>query len=241
MKAVAIVMLAALCAPCASHARADEAELAPYVAEYDVKYGSISVGSSRMELRRTAVPGQWQMESRSSASGLARLIAGGTLIQRSIFQLDADGMRPLSYRFDDGMKRSEKDVTLDFDWTAGRVKGVAEGKPVDIASEPGLQDAASMQAFVLLRLDGGTEPGIVSMIEKDKIKYYRYTFLRRERLKTALGVLDTIVYRSSRDGKTGETLLWYAPALGNVSVQAEQREDGKRKFQTYIRAYRPGS
>lgn len=241
MKAVAIVVLAALCAPSAAPARAEAAQLAPYVAQYDVKYGSISVGSSRMELRRTAVPGQWQMESRSSASGLARLIAGGTLIQRSTFELDADGMRPLSYRFDDGMKRSEKDVTLDFDWAAGRVKGVSEGKPVDIASEPGLQDAASMQAFVLLRLNGGAEPGIVSMIEKDKIKYYRYTFVRRERLRTALGELDTIVYRSSRDGKTGETLLWYAPALGNVSVQAEQREDGKRKFQTYIRAYRPGS
>jgi hypothetical protein len=241
MKAVAIVMLAALIAQGAALARADEAQLAPYVAAYDVKYGSISVGSSRMELSRTAVPGQWQMESRSSASGLARLIAGGTLIQRSVFQLDADGMRPLSYRFDDGMKRSNKDVTLDFDWAAGRVKGVSEGKPVDIASESGLQDAASMQAFVMLRLYDGREPGIVSMIEKDKIKYYRYTFLRRERLKTALGVLDTIVYRSSRDGKTGETLLWYAPALGNVSVQAVQSEDGKRKFQTYIRAYRPGS
>ena len=241
MKAVAIVMLAALVALVASHARADEPQLAPYVADYDVKYGSISVGSSRMELRRTATPGQWQMESRSTASGLARLIAGGTLVQRSTFQLEADGMRPLSYRFDDGMKRSEKDVTLDFDWAAGRVKGVSEGAPVDIASEAGLQDAASMQAFVLLRLNGGAEPGIIPMIEKNKIKYYRYTFLRRERLKTALGQLDTIVYRSARDGKPGETLLWYAPALGNVSVQAEQREDGRRKFQTYIKAYRPGS
>jgi hypothetical protein len=241
MKVVAIVMLAALVAPCGLQARADEPRLAPYVAQYDVKYGSISVGSSRMELSRTALPGQWQMESRSTASGLARLIAGGTLVQHSTFRLDADGMQPLSYRFDDGMKRSEKDVALDFDWAAGRVKGLSEGEPVDIASEAGLQDAASMQVFVMLRLNAGAEPGIIPMIEKNKVKYYRYTFLRRERLKTALGVLDTIVYRSSRDGKTGETLLWYAPTLGNVSVQAEQREDGRRKFQTYIKAYRPGS
>ena len=240
MKAVAILMLAALVAQVAPPARAADARLAPYVAEYEVKYGSLSVGSSRMELRRVAAPGQWQMESRTTASGLARLIAGGTLVQRSVFELEGDGMRPLSYRFDDGMKRSEKDVALDFDWAAGRVKGVSESEPVSIASESGLQDAASMQAFVLLRLNGGTEPGIIAMIEKNKIKYYRYTYLRRERLKTALGVLDTIVYRSSRDGKPGETLLWYAPALGNVSVQAEQREDGKRKFQTYIKAWRPG-
>lgn len=241
MKIVGRVMLAAVVALCAQLACADGPQFAPYIAEYDVKYGSLSVGTSRTELRRATLPGEWLIESRTTASGLARLIAGGTLVQRSTFQVDDGAMRPLSYRFDDGMKRSEKDVTLDFDWAAGRVKGVSEGKPVDLASETGLQDAASMQAFVLLRLSGGEEPGIVPMIEKNKIKYYRYTLLRRERLKTALGVFDTLVYRSARDGKARETLLWYAPALGYVSVQAEQREDGKRLFQTYIKGYRPGA
>ena len=134
MKAVATVLLGALVALSALHARADEPQLAPYVADYDVKYGSMSVGSSRMELRRTGVPGQWQLQSRTTASGLARLFTSGTLVQHSTFQLEQGGMRPLSYRFDDGMKRSAKDVALDFDWDAGRVKGVAEGEPVDIAS-----------------------------------------------------------------------------------------------------------
>ena len=65
MKAVATVLLGALVALSALHARADEPQLAPYVADYDVKYGSMSVGSSRMELRRTGVPGQWQLQSRT--------------------------------------------------------------------------------------------------------------------------------------------------------------------------------
>ena len=241
MRIVAIVALAAIAAVNAHSTLAEEPRLAPFIADYDVKYGSMSVGTSRTELRRADTPGQWLIESRSNASGLARLIAGGTLVQRSTFQLEADGMRPLSYRFDDGMKWSEKDVSLDFDWASGRVKGVSESQPVDIAVEPGLQDAASMQAFVLLGLNSGIEPGLIAMIEKDRIKYYRYTFLRRERLKTALGDFDTLVYRSARDGKPRETLLWYAPALGNVTVQAEQREDGKRLLQTYIKRYRPGT
>ena len=121
------------------------------------------------------------------------------------------------------------------------MKGIAEGAAVDIAVETDLQDAASMQAFVLLRLNGGTEPGMVAMIEKDSVKYYHYTLLRRERLKTALGELDTLLYRSARDGSTREVLLWYAPALGNVTVQAEQRRNGKKLFQTYIKGYRPGT
>jgi len=241
MKVVVIVMLAAIAAVNAHSARAQEPWLAPFIADYDVKYGSMSVGTSRTELRRAAEPGQWLIESHTTASGLARLIAGGTLVQRSTFGLDAGDLRPLSYRFDDGTKRSGRDVSLDFDWDAGRVKGVAEGTAVDIAVEAGLQDAASMQAFVLLRLSGGAEPGMVAMIEKNHIKYYRYTLLRRERLKTALGELDTLLYRSARDDSAREVLLWYAPALGNVTVRAEQRRDGKKLFQTYIKGYRPGA
>ena len=241
MKIVAIVALAAIAAVNAYSALAEEPQLAPFIADYYVKYGSMSVGTSRTELRRADTPGQWLIESRSKASGLARLIAGGTLVQRSTFQLEADGMRPLSYRFDDGTKQSKHDISLDFDWGTGRVKGIAEGAAVDIAVETDLQDAASMQAFVLLRLNGGTEPGMVAMIEKDSVKYYHYTLLRRERLKTALGELDTLLYRSARDGSTREILLWYAPALGNVTVQAEQRRDGKKLFQTYIKGYRPGA
>jgi hypothetical protein len=241
MKVVAIVILAALVSVNAHSARAEAPQLSPFVAEYDVKYGSLSVGTSRTELRRAAEPGQWLIESRTTASGLAKLIAGGTLVQRSTFQLEAGGLRPMSYRFDDGTKQSERDVSLDFDWGAGRVKGVAEGTAVDIAVEAGLQDAASMQAFVSLRLGGGAEPGTIAMIEKERIKYYRYTLLRRERLTTALGVFDTLLYRSARDGSSRETLQWYAPALGNLNVRAEQRRDGKLLFQTYIKGYRPGA
>ncbi len=241
MKHGVILMLAAIAALNAFSAHAEDTALSPFIAEYDVKYGSFSVGSSRTELRRDSMPGQWLIESRTTASGLARLIAGGTLVQRSTFQLEAGDLRPYSYRFDDGTKRTDRDVSLDFDWMAQRVKGSSEGSPVDIEAEAGLQDAASMQAFVLLRLNGGLEPGVVAMIEKNRIKHYRYTLLRRERLKTALGELDTLVYRSARDGKSRETLIWYAPALGNVTVKAEQREDGKRLFQTYIKGYRPGA
>ena len=181
------------------------------------------------------------METQLRASGLGRLVADGDMLQHSSFQFDATGPRPLRYRFDDGTRSEERDVTLQFDWRAGRVTGISEREPVDVAIESGLQDAASSQAFVQWRLQGGSEPGVVAMIEKDKIKYYRYTLLRRERLKTGIGVLDTVVYRSARDGSPRENLFWYAPELGYVIVQAEQRRDGKRQFQTYISAYRPGS
>lgn len=240
MKAFAIVILTALALGNAVSARADEARLSPFVAEYEVKYGNMSVGTSRTELTRATAPDQWVIESRSHASGLAKLIYG-TLIFRSTFQLDGTNVRPFSYRSDDGTRGSARDVALEFDWQSGHVKGRAEGADVDVAVESGLQDAASLLASVQVQLQRGATPGSIAMIEKDRIKYYRYTLLRSERLTTALGVLDTVVYRSARVGSRRETLTWYAPALDYLPVQVEQRKDGKRLLQSYIRRYQPGA
>jgi len=239
MKLVALGLLALMSTLQAVATEVPEAALAPFVAEYDVRYGRMAVGSSRTELSRAALPGRWIIESRSTASGLARMIASGTLKQRSTFDFEADAVRPQSYLFDDGTDRTNRDVTLEFDWRGGSVRGTAEDEPVELPVTPGLQDAASMQALVLARLRAGIEPGPVSMIEKDKIKHYRYTFLRHETLKTAIGELETVVYRSARDGSDRETISWHAPKLGYVLVQAEQRSSGKRGFQTYIRKYQP--
>jgi hypothetical protein len=239
MRALGLGLLAAIVFGHAAPAHADDAGLEPFVAAYDVRYGSMSVGSSRTELRRAAL-GRWEIVSESQASGLARLVASGTLSQRSVFELEATDVRPMTYRFDDGTQRTGRDVSLDFDWRDARVRGTAENEAVDLPAPAGLQDAASIQALVMLRLRAGAEPGLVAMIEKDYVKQYRYTLLRRERLKTAIGTLDTVVYRSTREGSSRETLFWYAPALGFTMVQAEQRRDGKRAFQTYIRSYQSG-
>lgn len=224
---------------------ADAAETAvrlkPYVVDYKVRYGSLTVGTSRTELRRDAAENQWVMETRLTPNGLGRLVAGGGMLQHSQFQFEGGYLRPLSYRFDDGARSASRDVTLAFDWRAGRVKGVAETEPVDLAVEAGLQDSASAQAHVQYLLRRGVEPGRVAIIEKEKIKYYRYSLVRRERLETPIGPIETVLYRSAREGSSRENLFWYAPELDYVIVQAEQRRDGSRLFQTYISAYRPGS
>ncbi len=237
MKAVAIGLFALMTTLRPQSSPAAEPELAPFVAEYDVRYGRMGVGTSRTELSPASPPGRWTIETRSTATGFARVIASGTLRQRSLFEVVPDGLRPLSYLFDDGTERTSRDVTLEFDWREGQVRGTAEDEPVEVATVTGLQDAASMQALVLLRLRSGAGPGTISMIEKDRVKQYHYTLLRRETLKTAIGELETVVYRSAREGSDRETISWHAPKLGYALVQAEQRTGSKRGFQTYIRKF----
>jgi hypothetical protein len=219
---------------------AAEPALEPFTAHYNVRYKGMAVGTSRTELRRAPQPGRWVIETQSVATGLARLVASGTLVQRSDFELAGSSTRPWAYLLDDGTEDTDRDVTLAFAWRAGRVQGTAEDEPVDVATEPELQDAGSIQALVLARLRSGLEPDTIAMIETDNVKRYRYTLLRRERIRTAIGELDTVVYRSSREGSSRETIFWYAPSLGYAMVQAEQRRDGKRALQSSIRRFERG-
>jgi len=241
MKAMAVgwlaLALASALAP--APATAAEAAVAPFVAEYEVRYGRIPGGTSRTELSRAG--DKWVLETTINATGIARMVAPGTIRQRSEFTVEGGMPWPAHYLFDDGTKRTDRDIRLEFDWPAGRVRGTAEDEPVDVALIPGLQDAATMTVLATARLRAGQEPGAISMIEKDQVKHYRHTLLRHEKLETALGVLDTVVYRSTRDsGSSRETLTWHAPALGYAVVQAQQLVKGKLGFHTRIRSYQPG-
>ncbi len=113
----------------------------------------------------------WALESTSTASGFARVIAAARSGSARSSSSSPDGPRPRRYRFDDGTKRTEpRRRRSSSTGSAGRVRGTAEDAPVDVATVAGLQDAASMQALVLARLRAGREPGTIAMIEKDKVK-----------------------------------------------------------------------
>jgi hypothetical protein len=236
MKVVAVgwLVIAASLAPTATGAA--EAAVTPFTAEYDVRYGRIPGGTSRTSLAMSG--SRWVLETAATATGLARIVAPGTVRQRAEFEVDGVVPRPLRYLLDDGTKRTDRDVRLEFDWDAGRVRGIAEEVPVDVPMIEDLQDAATMQVLVTARLRAGAEPGTIAMIEKDQVKHYRYTLLRREKVATALGEFDTLVYRSTRDGSSRETITWHAPALGFGVVQAQQLVRGKLGFNTRIRSFR---
>lgn len=230
------LMLAAVLAAAPAVAGATDG-LRPFEATFAIDYGGLSVGSGRLTLRRDEAPGSWVFESHSEAKGLARLVIDSEVHQRSLLSVDAGGVRPLRYRLDDGTTGTTKDVSLDFHWEAGRVTGTAERRPVDVATVPGLQDALTLQLAAMHELAAGRRPARVPMIEKTEVKVYDYEFVRSERLHTAAGELDTVVYRSARAGGERYTLQWFAPALGWLSVRSEQHRGRRTLFTLRLRSY----
>lgn len=217
-----------------------QAELAPFVAAYEVKYANFEAGRSTLRLTPAQGTGQWRMESTADATGLARLVAGGTLTQVSTVEVRGERVQPLRFSFNDGMSRVDEDIDLTFDWRGRRVRGAAKGEPVDLELVADLQDMVSVQLRVMLALQAGNMPASLPLIDGNRIKTYRYTEVRRERLKTAAGEYDTVVYESTREGSDRVTRSWLAPELGYLTVQMEQERRGRRLLSMSLQRYQPG-
>ena len=196
----------------------------PHTARYAVRYRGIDAGISEIRLEALPSDGEarYRFTNRSTPQGLAALFLPGIITQRTTFTVANDGLRPQEYSLEDGGKSTARDVRLTFDWGRNRVTGVAENQSVDLPLASGMQDALTVGLQVRWLLQQGRAPQRLVMVEKATAKDYDYAFEGRERLQTALGPVDTLVWSSRRPGSDRITRTWYAPAFAYVAVKAEQ-------------------
>ncbi len=214
--------------------------LRPFSAQYVVSWKGISAATSTLELRQES-RGRYHYLSRNNARGLFRLAFPGEGLQATTVMVNEDTVRPEQFRGDDGTGKPDKAVSLDFDWARGRVTGTAEKRPVDLPITAGVHDILSAQVALMQDLALGRAPAPFVLVDKGQLKNYRYDAGPPERLDTALGKLETVVYASRRDGSDRATRVWYAPSLGYAPVKAERRRGDRVEFTLLITSIRPGA
>jgi hypothetical protein len=208
-----------------------DASLQPFTAHFVAEWKGIGVASSDLVLKRDAAPDQWLYTWSITAHGIFRLAYSDDLIQKSWFALNSDHVRTSKYVATEGAQ----EVKLDFDWNAHVAKGTSQGKPLELALKDNTQDVLSIQIEVMQDLRNGTLPPKFSIVDKDEVKEFLYSREGTERLRTSLGVLDTVKIASQREGNNRILHMWFAPSLGFAPVQAERTRDGKSEFAMRIK------
>ncbi len=230
----AFALTLALCS--AFGARADTLVFPPaFTASYAASYRGIEAGMLTFSLRAED-NGRFVYETKADPSFLARLVVSRNALERSEMIIDENGVRPLKWTLDDGKSGNQGDGALAFDWDAGRVTGTAEGKSVDLPTQPGLQDRLSIQIDVMTTLLRGGEPGTIPLIDDEKIKLYTYRRTGTEEMDTPLGRIETVIYESAREGSSRLSRFWMAPTLNYIPVRAEQIRKGKVETVMEIRS-----
>lgn len=219
-----------------AHAAAST-DVQPYSASYTVEWRGMGAGTSMVELARLEDE-RWSYTSRNLARGLFKLALPNPVTQSSVFRISDGKVTPLTYRVDDGSKSTARDISLDFDWNSGHVTGTAEDEPVDLEAPAGAQDALTAQVVLMRELLAGREPGTLRLIDKDEVKVYDYVREGTEKVKTPLGEMDAVIYRSSRQGSNRVTRLWLAPSQGYIPVRAQQKRGERTEFTMTLRSLR---
>jgi len=236
----ALIACAALALAAPAAGATDAAALQPYKARYQVHYRGLSGGQIESSFSHGPATGQWLYETRAYPSILGRVAVSPDARERSVMQITARGVRPMTFDFNDGSASSSKDVRFTFDWAAGRVRGEAQGVPFDLPVEPGTQDTASVQAAIIIDLLAGRTPQGYPILTGSKLRHYRYWPEGRSTVMTPFGQFEAVVWANQRDGSTRLTKVWHVPALGFVPVQAIQYRKGQAEVQMKLLSLQRG-
>lgn len=215
--------------PAAPEAEAVASAMVPFEATYTVTWKGMNAGNSVLRLS-TSGENRYTYTSRNLARGLFKLALPDAITQSSEFRVQDGTIVPLRYRGDDGSSDTDRDVALDFDWNKGRVTGVAENEKVDLPLEKGTQDVMSVQIAQMRAVAMNALPTSFQLADKDEIKEYEFVRDGAERVKTALGEMDTLICVSRRPGSSRVTRMWIAPSLGYLPVRAERRKGNDLEF-----------
>jgi hypothetical protein len=213
--------LALLTLALAASASASTDELKPFQASYAWIYHGMTVAVSSLDLEHEDA--NWVYRSKSEPRGIGRLFSERP-VQESVMQLTADGIRPLSYKADDGTSSTKRDANVQFDWQTNRVTGVYEDAKVDMPIPPGMQDDLSVQIALMVELLRGHTPDKFSLISGNSVREYRYSRDGEETLTTPVGTIQTVIYRSEKQYSPRATRFWCAPSLGYIPLRVQQKK-----------------
>lgn len=208
-------------------AEADAILPKPFTATYEVTYRGMRAGQLTFKLTRDDATGRYTYETTADPSLLARIVISSAAVERSVMEIGPDGVRPIEWQLEDGKSGTSKDGKLQFDWSKNLVTGVIEGENIELPLEPGLQDRLSIQIDVVTSLLRGEEPGVIPLIDDNRVKRYSYVKKETTSLDTQLGKLDTVLYESTRQGSNRQSRFWLIPGMEYLAARAEQIRKGR--------------
>jgi hypothetical protein len=204
-----------------------EADVATYTATYRVIYKGKEAGTAEFGVRYLADRDVYEFSSRVMAKGMLKLARPNPAVERSHFRVDADGIEPVQFWYEDGSRSGEDNFEIEFDWQ----RRVATASNAEARREFGLPEGAldrgSLQVALMRELAATGAVRTLRLADEDGIVEYEYTDNGTATMQTGTGPVATRVLTQQRAGSSRLTSLWVAPELRFLPVRIEQRRDGE--------------
>lgn len=210
--------------------------LTPHVAEYRIR---ISVLGGRLTTRVEATETGYLAESVIRATGMSRLIARGSIREKSWFAEGDGRIRPIQYRSADTLSRDHQVVDLDFDWAADEVTGQINGEDFHATLDGAVHDRVSLQYGLMFDLLNSGEGSEYRLQDAEELKLLNISNVGTKQVKVPFGRFEAIGIRHQREGSSRVTTLWCVEKLDFLPVIIEQHRKGKLRLRAELTKYAP--
>ena len=210
--------------------------LTPHTAEYKIK---ISILGGKLNTRFQATDTGYVAESVIRATGMSRIIAGGSIRETSWFSEGAGRIQPHQYRSADTLSRDHQEVDLDFDWDQHEVSGLINGENFQALLEGEIHDRVSLQYGLMYDLLNGAERSEYFLQDAEELKTLSATNVGTKAVKVPFGRFEAVGIQHQRVGSSRVTTLWCVEELGYLPVIIEQHRKGKLRLRAVLTKYNP--
>jgi hypothetical protein len=208
--------------PLVSTGAAAPHELKPYTATYNGIWHGMTVAVSTLKLEQTG--DTWTFSSRSEPRGIGRMASGVfPPLQVSVVRVTDQGVLPQSFKSSGG--DPGKSIELNYDWQTHKVTGTYERTKVDLPLTAQVQDDGSVQLGLMVELLAGRTPPSVQLIDKNSVREYEFTRDGEATIKTPMGDVRTVVFKSQKKYSPRITRFWCAPDRGDIPMRVQQKRD----------------
>jgi hypothetical protein len=210
--------------------------LTPHTAEYKIK---ISILGGKLSTQFQTTETGYMAESVIKATGMSRLIAGGSIREQSWFSERDGRIQPRQYRSTDGLSSDHDAIDLDFNWDSHEVTGLIDGEDFQAALDGDVHDRVSLQYGLMYDLLNGGERAEYFLQDAEELKTLSISNIGTKAVKVPFGQFTAVGIQHQRVGSSRITTLWCVKELGYLPVIIEQHRKGKLRLRAVLTKYEP--
>lgn len=192
-----------------------------FQASYTVSAKGLDMGIMNASLRYDGETYTYQKTTK--ANGLAALLSGDTLIERSTGKKQAAQLIPEHYLHHHKNKRKDRKDEFRFT-TPTQVDGTFDSNAYQLNVPKGALDMAALELSLMDAL--ATNQALnYRVVSKGKLQDYRLRKLGKETIEVPAGSYECEKLEVIHDNDKRQTTLWLAPKLDYAIVQVRHKED----------------
>lgn len=192
---------------------------------YRVSVGPLKIGVGRDVLEHDGKT--YTVVSESRTAGVAAIFYPLDVVRQSAGRVTAEGLRPDTF---EEMRNGKLKRRVQFDW-AKKQAVLFDGQTEQTVPLPERTWDETSFGYNFAFAEREPASRQVNLTDGRRIKLYEYAILGSERLKTAIGPVDTVhVQKLQPPGTKSEFDTWIAPAYYNLPVKTRIKERGGTVF-----------